>query len=102
MQAEQQMQYQMAKLSKDTTDDMYMLYRTLSSGSREDKIRSLLYQYLQATSFMYKSKDKNRSITGLVQYIINLMKKDGVDKMLEFMRVTEQLEGGKWSFLVIS
>ena len=95
MQAEQQMQYQMAKLSKDTTDDMYMLYRTLSSGSREDKIRSLLYQYLQATSFMYKSKDKNRSITGLVQYIINLMKKDGVDKMLEFMRVTEQLEGGK-------
>lgn len=95
MQAEQQMHYQMAKLSKDTTDDMYMLYRTLSSGSREDKIRSLLYQYLQATSFMYKSKDKNRSITGLVQYVINLMKKDGVDKMLEFMRVTEQLEGGK-------
>lgn len=95
MQAEQQMQYQMAKLSKDTTDDMYMLYRTLSSSSREDKIRSLLYQYLQATSFMYKSKDKNRSITGLVQYVINLMKKDGVDKMLEFMRVTEQLEGGK-------
>lgn len=95
MQAEQQMQYQMAKLSKDTTDDMYMLYRTLSSGSREDKIRSLLYQYLQATSFMYKSKDKNRSITGLVQYVINLMKKDGVDKMLEFMRVTEQLEGGR-------
>ena len=95
MQAEQQMQYQMAKLSSETTNDMYTLYRTLSSGSREDKIRSLLYQYLQATSFMYKSKDKNRSITGLVQYVINLMKKDGVDKMLEFMRVTEQLEGGR-------
>ena len=95
MQAEQQMQYQMAKLSSETTNDMYTLYRTLSSGSREDKIRSLLYQYLQATSFMYKSKDKNRSITGLVQYIINLMKKDGVEKMLEFMRVTEQLEGGR-------
>lgn len=95
MQAEQQMQYQIAKLSSETTNDMYTLYRTLSSGSREDKIRSLLYQYLQATSFMYKSKDKNRSITGLVQYVINLMKKDGVDKMLEFMRVTEQLEGGR-------
>ena len=95
MQAEQQMQYQMAKLSRDTTDDMLTLYNTLSSGSREDRIRALLYQYLQATSFMYKSKDKNRSIRGLVQYVINLMKKDGVDKMLEFMRVTEQLEGGK-------
>lgn len=95
MQAEQQMQYQMAKLSKDTTDDMYMLYNTLSSDNREEKIKSLLYQYLQATSFMYKSKDKNRSITGLVQYIINLTLKDGVDKMLDFLRVTEQLEGGK-------
>lgn len=95
MQAEQQMQYQMAKLSRDTTDDMLTLYNTLKLENREDKIRSLLYQYLQATSFMYKSKDKNRSIRGLVQYIINLMKKDGVDKMLEFMRVTEQLECGK-------
>ena len=95
MQAEQQMQYQMAKLSRDTTDDMLTLYNTLKLESRESKIRALLYQYLQATGFMYKSKDKNRSINGLVRYILNLMKKDGVDKMLDFMRVTEQLEGGK-------
>ncbi len=107
MQVEQQMKYQMAKLSSEATNDMYTLYKTLSKKGpvlddngnevdiRVDKITNLLYQYLQATSFMYKSKDKNRSITGLVQYVINLMKKDGVDKMLDFMRVTEQLEGGR-------
>ena len=95
MQAEQQMQYQMAKLSRETTDDMYSLYITLTDDSRENKIKLLLSQYLQATSFMYKSKDKNRSINGLVKYMINLMYKDGVEKMLDFLRVTEQLEGGK-------
>ena len=95
MQAEQQMQYQIAKLSHDTIDDMISLYRILLCDDREQKINMLLKQYLQASSFMYKSKDKNRSITGLVQYIFNLMKKDGVDKMLEFLRVTEQLEGGR-------
>ena len=107
MQVEQQMQYQMGKLSSEATNDMCTLYKTLSKKGpifddngnevdiRIDKITNLLYQYLQATSFMYKSKDKNRSITGLVQYVINLMKKDGVDKMLDFMRVTEQLEGGR-------
>lgn len=95
LQAEQQMQYQIGKLSNDTLDDMRLLYKALTLSDREEKVRTLLFQYLQASSFMYKSKDKNRSITGLVQYVINLMKKDGIDKMLDFMRVTEQLEGGK-------
>jgi DNA helicase-2/ATP-dependent DNA helicase PcrA len=95
MQAEQQMQYQMSKLSKDTIDDMQVLYNTLLMSDKIEKTKTLLYQYISSSSFMYKSKDKNRSITGLVKYMINLMTKDGYDKMLEFLRVTEQLEGGK-------
>jgi DNA helicase-2/ATP-dependent DNA helicase PcrA len=95
MQAEQQMQYQMSKLSKDSIDDMQMLYNTLLITDRVEKTKTLLYQYLNSSSFMYKSKDKNRSVTGLVKYMINLMTKDGYDKMMEFLRVTEQLEGGK-------
>ena len=95
MQAEQQMQYQMARLATETLDDMKVLYNTLKKEDRQDKIANLMYQYLGANSFRYKSKDKQRSINGLVRYIVNLMKKDGVDKMLEFMRVTEQLESGR-------
>lgn len=107
LQAEQQMQYQMNRISGNAIDDMILLYETLSNNEdtvtadgetincREVKIKNLMYQYLSANTFRYKSQDKARSINGLVQYVINLMKKDGVDKMLEFMRVTEQLESGR-------
>ena len=95
IQAEQKIQYYINKLSADTRTDMYTVYKAISCKDREEAIRTLLFQYLSASSFMYKSKDKNRSIIGLVQYIINLMKKDGVDKMIDFLRVTEQLENGK-------
>ena len=107
LQAEQQMQYQMNRISGNAIDDMISLYETLSNNEdtvtadgetlkcREVKITNLMKQYLGANTFRYKSQDKARSINGLVQYVINLMKKDGVDKMLEFMRVTEQLESGR-------
>lgn len=95
LQAEQKMQYYVLKLSTDTQDDMKVVYSALKCGDRQEGIKALLYQYLVASSFMYKSKDKNRSVVGLVKYVINLMIKDGVDKMLDFLRVTEQLEAGR-------
>lgn len=95
LQMEQRLQYFVGKFSKETLDDLVTIYETLGSSNRQERIETLLKQYLEASSFMYKSKDRNRSIVGLVKYIYNLMKKDGVDKMLEFLRVTEQLENGK-------
>ena len=95
VQAEEQMRYYMNRLSTDTREDLKLVYSALKMHERYEAIRTLLYQYLNACSFMYKSEDKNRSVHGLVKYIINLMIKDGVDKMLEFLRVTEQLENGK-------
>ena len=95
LQAEEKLRYYMLKLSNETKSDMLTIYKALTCGDRDETVRTLLFQYLSASSFMYKSKDKNRSIVGLVQYIINLMKKDGFDKMMDFLRVTEQLEGGK-------
>lgn len=95
MQAEEKMQYYVNRMQSDTLNDMKLVYKSITCGDREQSIRNLLYQYLQASSFMYKSRDKNRSIVGLVKYILNLIKKDGIDKMLDFLRVTEQLENGK-------
>lgn len=94
MQAEQQMAYQMAKLSHDTIYDMQVLYDIVTKGSVEERVKALLWQYLNASSFMYKSADRKRSIQGLVNYINILLKEDGYDKMKEFFRVTEQLESG--------
>lgn len=94
LQADQQIAYIVSRLSSDTLNDLKVVYKSIIHTDRQEAITALLYQYLEASSFLYKSKDKNRSIRGLVKYIINLMKKDGVDKMLEFLRVTEQFEGG--------
>lgn len=94
LQADQEMKMLANRLSEDTKADLVTVYKALTLNDRQEAITTLLFQYLSASSFLYKSKDKNRSIRGLVKYIINLMKKDGVDKMLDFLRVTEQFEGG--------
>ena len=54
----------------------------------------LLRLYELATEFLYKAKDKKRSISGLMLYVRNLIRKDGINNMIDFFRVTEQLESG--------
>ena len=95
IQASKHLDYYISKLSFDTRNDILTLYRTICMNSIEEKVRALLFQYIQATSFLYKSDDRKRSIQGLVKYVINLIKKDGYENMNNFLRVTEQLEGGK-------
>ena len=94
IQASEQMQYIMSKVGKETRDDLVIVYNAITCGNRAEAIEALLFQYLEATSFLYKSRDKNRSVRGLVKYINNLIKKDGVDGMINFLRMTEQFENG--------
>ena len=95
LQAEQEMEYIIARFGKETRDDLETLYRALSSSDRGEAIETLFFLYRSASAFMYKSKDKSRSLDGMISYLRQLLKKDGVDKTLEFLRVTEQLENGK-------
>jgi UvrD/REP helicase subfamily protein len=94
IQASEQMQYIMSKVGKETRDDLAIVYNAITCGNRAEAIEALLFQYLEATSFLYRSRDKNRSVRGLVKYINNLIKKDGVDGMINFLRMTEQFENG--------
>ena len=94
IQASEQMQYIMSKVGKETRDDLVIVYNAITCGNRAEAIEALLFQYLEATSFLYRSRDKNRSVRGLVKYINNLIKKDGVDGMINFLRMTEQFENG--------
>ena len=84
----------MSKVGKETMDDLVIVYNAITCGNRAEAIEALLFQYLEATSFLYRSRDKNRSVRGLVKYINNLIKKDGVDGMINFLRMTEQFENG--------
>ena len=94
LQASEKVKYYISRLSQETCDDLVTVYKALTCENRADTLKALLFQYLAASQFMYKSKDKKRSITGLVKYILNILAKDGVEKMLDFLRVTEQLEAG--------
>lgn len=95
MQADEKLKYTMSKLGMETREDLRTLYDIVVSDDKVNRLTSLMYLYLNGTSFLYKSLDSSRSVNGLVAYICNLMKKDGYEKMLDFLRVTEQLEYGK-------
>ena len=95
LQAEQSMDYFAKTLSSNTLADMEALYHLLNTDDYYDKLKGLILQYLGvAGAYMYKSKDKSRSIQGLAQYVLNLCKKEGFDGMKDFLRITEQLEHG--------
>jgi superfamily I DNA/RNA helicase len=83
------------RFSQETVEDLKYVYNCLTCEDKHRALTTLMYCYSQASSFLYKSTDKSRSINGLIKYITNLSLKDGVDKMKDFLRVTEQLEYGR-------
>ena len=95
LQAEQEMEYVVSRFGKETRDDLETLYRALSCADRKESIETLFFLYRSASAFMYKSKDKARALDGMISYLRQLVQKDGVEKTLDFLRVTEQLENGK-------
>lgn len=95
VQLDEKAKYTMSKMSSETLNDIKLVYNTLKLEDKVEKLETLMYKYMESAAYLYKSRDKSRSIQGLVIYIKNLIKKDGYDNMLEFLRVTEQLEDGR-------
>ena len=94
IQAFEKLKYHTTKITRDTAYDMELIYNAITSGIAVDCLKVLLQQYLDCTQYLYKSKDKQRSIKGLVNYMSRLVNKDGLEKTKEFLRVTEQFENG--------
>lgn len=95
LQSKEKMRYYINRMMNDTKADMITLYNALCCEDKAQCLRTLTTFYLTSTSFLYKTEDKQRSVTGLVVYINNLVKKDGFDNMKDFLRVTEQYESGR-------
>lgn len=94
IQADEKLKYYINRMQDDTKSDLKVVYDTIKCGDSKNCLDTLMYQYIVASGYLYKSKDKNRSIHGLKLYIHNLLIKDGFDKMCDFLRVTEQFENG--------
>lgn len=99
LQSKEKMRYYINRMMNDTKADMIALYNALCCEDKAQCLRTLTTFYLTSTSFLYKTEDKQRSITGLVVYINNLVKKDGFDNMKDFLRVTEQYESGRMGII---
>ena len=85
LQSKEKMRYYINRMMNDTKADMIALYNALCCEDKAQCLRTLTTFYLTSTSFLYKTEDKQRSITGLVVYINNLVKKDGFDNMKDFL-----------------
>jgi superfamily I DNA/RNA helicase len=94
-QIEENMKYRWRSLTFDTKTYLTSLYRILSTDDPAKIIGGMMSQYREcAGALLYKREDKQRSITGLCNYIVTLIDKMGYDKTMEFLRLTEQYEQG--------
>lgn len=74
------------------------LYNLLTEETDESKlIEGLMSAYISGTEFMYNSADKARTVCGLVEYITELIKLDGLETTKTFLSLTEQYERGNTS-----
>lgn len=95
LQDEEKLRYYIeVKLSPDTRQDIKTLYDVLMYNDDNTKFKALCFMYLSASGFLYKTKDKNRSINGLIEYMTSVVDELGIKKTMDFFRSTEQLENG--------
>ena len=95
VQAEQAMVYKWNKLSRETIDNLYMLWSLLNDSDINKRILGIFTMYMEcAGALLYKTKDKERSLKGICNYMYLLLKDSGYSNTMEFLRITEQYEQG--------
>lgn len=83
-------------LKADTITSLVAVYNILKEEDKAKRVAGLLSLYLASTEWQYsRNADKKRSIEGLVDYIIDLMKTVGFKEINSYLKVTEQYEEGK-------
>ncbi len=90
-----QAKYYFGSLRIGVVDGLQTLFDVLSIKNEHERTLNLLDLYIAKTEFMYKSKDKTRTLTGLVNYFKDIIKNEGLEKTQSFMRLSEQYESGK-------
>lgn len=95
--ASEKMRYTAMKFKDETIKSMRVLYGILCKEDNREKFADMTALYVGATEFMYKNADKSRSIRGIIRYVSNIINEKGFDEAQNYLRVTEQLESGKFA-----
>lgn len=89
------LQYRYQSVKRETEENLILLYQAFEEENEEIRMSIFMELYLAATEFMHKSGDKSRTANGLVAYIRELIKQDGLEDTQVFLSATEQYESGK-------
>lgn len=91
-----QVRNQINMLNDNAKTSLISLYRVLSDKemSQEQKAHGLMAMYIDATDFMYKSREMDRMRIGILNYFDDMIMNDGIQKTRQFMSMTETYERG--------
>ncbi len=92
--AEDKLEYEYLSVKEDTEYGLVAIYNILCEKDEVVKVTGMFEQYILGSSFMYKTMDRIRSLTGLVNYIKSLIAEKGLADTKSFLRLTEQYESG--------
>lgn len=84
------------KLSNTTIDCMHMIYNALTNQNDWDTMALLLRFYAEIYKALYKSEDKTRILKGMIKYVLDIVKKAGLNGLDKFIVATEQYENSKF------
>ena len=71
-----------------------LIYGMINEKDERDRLRGLLYMYLQGSSFMYGTQDRQRTIEGFIMYTLDIVDRAGIENTKSVFRASEQYESG--------
>lgn len=91
----EKIEYAIKHIGSETVEDMEVIYNAVSSKNPVSALKVMLSLYVTNTSqYLYKSKDKQRSIRGMCRYVYDIARNNGFDALKETLRITKQYESG--------
>lgn len=95
MQVHDKMELQYNSISGETEQGLVYLYNIMKEPNDVKRVTHMFKLYMIASKFMYKSRDKSRTLTGLVHYFSILIANEGIGQLKQFLRLSEHYETGK-------
>lgn len=86
---------QWKRLSTETINAIFNLYGFMELEPNKAKaFKGMCMLYREGSAFLYKTSDRQRAISSLIDYLTDMIDRNGLEETKKFLKVTEQLEQG--------
>lgn len=73
-------------------ESLKKMYTVLDMPDVNERIKAAIAIYEESIAYMYKTADRSRCLSGMVEYMSGLIEEMGVQKLKSFIHLTEQTE----------